>query len=491
MRSRSRWRSEHGQATAEHAGALVIVALIIVALLAVATPIGQRVSCAAGQAIAGLVNQSLSCDAGGGDPYAVDPGSVVRSSEEKKHSTNVGVEIPAGPGSVTGDYTNSQSTERSVYFDDSGSVTAKETQELAAGYKVDPTKLGKAGKTSEGSDSEGSSDPFSKKLEASATLSGSRTTTRTWECDKPGKLACAEIDPDRGSSRFDGPPSGAAPDKTTEAYNAKLNLKGEGSVGVKEPGAEDGSSADLEVKASLKLSGEVGYTHTTSSSTDADGRTTTTTSHKFNYKGSVDASAKGTATDPMTGLGLESEVGGGASYLGSYETTYDSDGNLKTITFTTVAEGHAAGDIKLGRSGEKDANGKQDKVSSGVNGSPTVTSTVKTTLDVSTLSPEERRIAEAYVNGSLTNGALLVPPSVTSPSSPSDDPFEQLLYEKAQSTRTMQQGGKITEKGGVDLIFVHWNDTTETTTTDTVSVETLGAPGADGTRSFEDAGVGP
>lgn len=58
------------------------------------------------------------------------------------------------------------------------------------------------------------------------------------------------------------------------------------------------------------------------------------------------------------------------------------------------------------------------------------TSTITTTLDVSSMSDADKKIAEQYVDSSFTNGALLVPQSVLDPDSPSDNGFENLLYQR-------------------------------------------------------------
>ena len=102
------------------------------------------------------------------------------------------------------------------------------------------------------------------------------------------------------------------------------------------------------------------------------------------------------------------------------------------------------------------------------------------------MSPEDRATAEQYASSSFTNGALTVPQSALNPSSPSDDSFDNLLYEQAQTTRVVQDGSVVTDSGGWDLWVANYNTESVQSTKDTVSAQQLGKPGSDGQRNYED-----
>jgi len=82
---------------------------------------------------------------------------------------------------------------------------------------------------------------------------------------------------------------------------------------------------------------------------------------------------------------------------------------------------------------------------------------------------------------SFTTGALIVPQSVLNPDSPSDNSFENLLYERAQVTRVVQDGTVTNEEGG-------WGPFKKNSSTDsknTVSAQQLSQPSNGGRRTFE------
>ena len=212
-------------------------------------------------------------------------------------------------------------------------------------------------------------------------------------------------------------------------------------------------------KSDISISGEIGYTNT--STTNADG--STSRSHRFAYKSTIHAG------DEIFG----NEGGTDNSAFGSYEVTYDGDGKLKTVTFTGVQEGEAS------------ASKNKEHRKKGEGGS--VTTTVTTTLDVSQLSPEDRTIAEHYVSSSsFINGMLKIPRSVFKPSRPSDDDFNNLLYRQAQTTRVVQNGKTVTKEKGWDLWLLKCKTESTTSTQDTISSQHLGRPGQDGERVYED-----
>ena len=146
--------------------------------------------------------------------------------------------------------------------------------------------------------------------------------------------------------------------------------------------------------------------------------------------------------------------------------TYDENGNLSRITFTNVKVGQGS----WSATGLKEDDGADHPQ----------TSTITTTLDVSSMSEADKKIAQDYVDSSFTNGALIVPQSVLNPDSPSDNSFENLLYERAQVTRVIQDGTVTSKEGG--WIF---KTKSSTDSKNTVSAQQLSQPSNGGRRTFE------
>ena len=176
---------------------------------------------------------------------------------------------------------------------------------------------------------------------------------------------------------------------------------------------------------------------------------------------------EGSAEDPTKSFGLKAAADASGSYTGSYEVTYDENGILSKITFTNVKVGQGS----WSATGLKEDDGADHPQ----------TSTITTTLDVSSMSDNDKKIAQEYVDSSFTNGALIVPQSVLNPDSPSDNSFENLLYERAQVTRVVQDGTVTNEEGG-------WGPVKKNSSTDsknTVSAQQLSQPSNGGRRTFE------
>lgn len=498
---------ERGQTLTEYAGiGLVVVALIAVVAggitAASGTAIGEAIVCKINQQIHSIGGGSYECAGSGStdkDPYAADPGAIPSHVEETNNSTSAGASIPgAGPGNIDVNGSDGSSLTKTTYKDGSGDRQYSKTQEGSVGYSVSAGTGGGDG----GDGGEEKSEPFKAEIGASGKVSASHTTTETYKCDTADHVSCSDFDKqnkdatderlnDEGVGRLTSGDTtlNQTPDSTSTAWNAKLSLSAEASASAdakpkvgkddkdnknKDDKNKDGKSnegtevAHAEAKASLGISGEAGYTHT--DTTDKDGNTST--SHKFTYQGKAEAQADASIKDPTDSFGLEAEAGGDRSYVGSYEVTYDENGNLSTITFTNVMEGQ----------GSWSATGVKDKDDA----KHPQTSTITTTLDVSKLSPEDRATAEQYASSSFTNGALTVPQSALNPSSPSDDSFDNLLYEQAQTTRVVQDGSVVTDSGGWDLWVANYNTESVQSTKDTVSAQQLGKPGSDGQRSYED-----
>lgn len=495
---------EHGQTLTEHAGiGLVVVVLILVVAggitVASGDGIGQAIVCKIAQQIRSVAGGSYECPSSS-NPYAANPAAVPSKVQETTKSTSAGVELIK----VTGNVSDGSSVRRTTYADGSGSRQYSKTIEGSVGYSLGTghskkkekaaEKNGEKSGDGEKTEKKGDGDPFKVSLEGSVKASGTITTTQTYKCDAPRHISCSEFDKqnraatkerlrDQGIGRFR---SGdktikQTPDTTSRAWNVKLSLKAGASIsaGVKkndkhkskneksEKEKKDESSKKKKKKkdktsaaaqSGINISGEAGYTNT--STTNADG--STSRSHRFAYKGTIDAA------DEIFGI----EGGADDSYFGSYEVTYDGDGKLKTVTFTSVREGEASAS-KNKEHGKKGAGGS-------------ATTTITTTLDVSQLSPEDRAIAERYASSSFTNGALIVPPSSLKPSSPSDDDFDNLLYRQARTTRVVQNGKTVTKEGGWDLWLIKYKTESTTSTQDTISSQHLGRPGQDGERVYED-----
>ena len=495
---------EHGQTLTEHAGiGLVVVVLILVVAggitVASGDGIGQAIVCKIAQQIRSVAGGSYECPSSS-NPYAANPAAVPSKVQETTKSTSAGVELIK----VTGNVSDGSSVRRTTYADGSGSRQYSKTIEGSVGYSLGTghskkkekaaEKNGEKSGDGEKTEKKGDGDPFKVSLEGSVKASGTITTTQTYKCDTPRHISCSEFDKqnraatkerlrDQGIGRFR---SGdktikQTPDTTSRAWNVKLSLKAGASIsaGVKkndkhkskneksEKEKKDESSKKKKKKkdktsaaaqSGINISGEAGYTNT--STTNADG--STSRSHRFAYKGTIDAA------DEIFGI----EGGADDSYFGSYEVTYDGDGKLKTVTFTSVREGEASAS-KNKEHGKKGAGGS-------------ATTTITTTLDVSQLSPEDRAIAERYASSSFTNGALIVPPSSLKPSSPSDDDFDNLLYRQARTTRVVQNGKTVTKEGGWDLWLIKYKTESTTSTQDTISSQHLGRPGQDGERGYED-----
>lgn len=493
----SRWKliGERGQTAVQYAGMTFFVAVLAVVLIAFATPIGEQVSCKIQGAIAELTGGSYSCGSvESSDPYRVDPSTIVKSSVERTSSSEAGI----SGGAVNVDGKDGKGYTVTTYSDGSGRRDFSSTQELSGSYGVEKGKG-----SSKGGKGEGGTANFEAKVSASGGISISRTETESFRCDAQGQPSCQEFDQsnaeaiedhldDHGVGRFGQKKEvDDESDESAVSHQVKLSLQAGASVSAdaeinkKNSGGKD-DDEDVSVvggnaSMSLSISGEASYTHTDSTSKTETGEKHST-SHEFSYKGQASASASAEIKDPNEAFGLNGDADASGSYVGRYKVVYDEEGNLQTIIFTNIKEGQASASSKMEFAGEEVAGASAS--------TPPVTSTVETTLDVSSLSPEQRKVAEDYVNSSFTNGALTVPQSALNPSKPSADPFDNLLYEEAQVTRTQQKGTQVTDSGGMDAWVMHWNEVTTETTTETISVEQLGRPSTKGgERDYESVEV--
>lgn len=494
-------QKQRGQSTVEYAGIGFIVVAIIASITTVfaaghGVPLAQAVVCKITTAVhsVGGNDGSYSCEysqnqAQGKDPRKVDPASVPSHVEEKKASTSAGVSIPGlGPGTIDVNGSDGKSVTKTTNRDGSGTRQLSSTQQGSAGYTVGASTDGKGG------GDKGKKNPFSAKVQASGAVSVSHTTTETYKCGTANHVSCEEFDKqnqkeadkhlkNQGLGRIgnSGGKINQTPDSTSTAWDVKLTLQASASASAsfdpkvgggdknkdkqEDKGDKDKGTtvAHANASAGLNISGEAGYTYTTTK--DASGKESS--SHKFTYKGSAGASAKGSVEDASKTFGLNAAADASGSYTGSYEVTYDENNNISKITFTNVMQGQGS----WSATGVKESDGAQHPQ----------TSTITTTLDVSSMSDADKKIAEQYVDSSFTNGALLVPQSVLNPDSPSDNGFENLLYQRAQVTRVVQDGTVTNEDGG-------WGPVSTNSTTDTrntVSAQQLSQPSNGGRRSFE------
>ncbi|SDN29598.1 YD repeat-containing protein [Actinomyces ruminicola] len=472
LRQRIRQSAEVGATAAEYAGVIIAAAILVLALIVAATPIGDRIACEVGSAIDKITGgEGYACEpaTATNNQYEVDPSEVSKTSNERSQSTSAGVGGKVGPGDLTVSGTDGVTATQTENYDGSGTRAVRTSQGIDVEYSV---KTDKGDKGSENKDP----NPFGAELEASGAIGLSQTEEKTWNCGGDDERSCEDFD-----------------EANEDAIQDQLNKNGFGRIGNhgreidEEPDSVSNSkSAKLTVEAgagisngrSVGISGEIGYTFTDKVVKDGDGEgdDRRETSHQFSYKGEL--SRGGAQTSEVFGL----EKNGSASYAGKYKVTYDENGRLKAITFTSVAEGSQSASAKGAAK-----NGDKNGITASASGKETVTSTVTTTLDVASLSDADRKIAEEYVSSSLTNGALLVSESVLNPSTPSDDAFENLLYEQGKVTRIITEGTTITDSGGIDAWVLKYEETEQTTSTETKSVEVLGEPGSDGTRAYKES----
>lgn len=177
-------------------------------------------------------------------------------------------------------------------------------------------------------------------------------------------------------------------------------------------------------------------------------------------------------------LGAQMVAGEGSGELegtGAFKVTRDSAGEVTGIEFKTVGAGSWGG--RLG-------NDTFDQASGGA-GTADGSSTMTTTrLEVD---DDNRDVVDSWLAD--RGDALRVPLSAVVPDQPSDDPFEQLLYEQATMSQVEYEnirdgfafGGAV--KLGLGLGF---SISAEEATATAADAWFLGAPGTDGARSLVD-----
>jgi hypothetical protein len=171
---------------------------------------------------------------------------------------------------------------------------------------------------------------------------------------------------------------------------------------------------------------------------------------------------------------------GSAATAGALTVTRDADGLVKQIVFQTTREVGAEGHL---------GNKKTFPVKGATGHGETSSTVVKTMLDVD---DTNRATVDAWLNQTNQYGqaaTLALPWESMVPDHPSDDPFQQLLYEQAKVSQIQydnikdQQGFDLSVKAGWKLGF---GVSLEESTADAVEAQFLGAPYPDGHRGMVD-----
>ena len=502
MHSSSRSIRERGQSSAAYAGVIVVVVVVVLALLAYATPIGQRLACGIATSISKVFgNEGDVCGAGSNqsDPYKVDESTIVKDAHEEGRSTGAAVRVDGKVG-----YASLEATDASIYNEDSyyggqklRTLENRQQVSLSGGFGTEVKQNNNASSVSVN-------------VDASAALKVTHGQKRGWFCDGPSaSRECSTWDaqnaqnieeqqrylafarglkhkdisdrPDLDVDVWQAELAVNAGAGANAGYSASKDVKGEAKVETK---------ANAEAKADIK--GNVLYRKEEIKDNRKKDGENKTFSHTFQYSGeaqakvevdaSVDVEKKNPKGDATFGLSGSANAEAYGKYTGTYNFTTDENGNLKTITFIGSKEGRASAEAEA----KIKAMGHEASVKTDGD-KPIVRSTVTSTLDVDSLSPEERKVAEEYVRSSWSNGALIVPQSSLNPDRPSDNKFDNLLHDKAKVHRVQQEVRKDERENSDWGPFAQNFETSERSKT--VNVEELGKPGADGVRSYQNKDV--
>lgn len=168
---------------------------------------------------------------------------------------------------------------------------------------------------------------------------------------------------------------------------------------------------------------------------------------------------------------------GEGSVTGAFTTTYDKDGNLAQIAFKSAYE--IGGNLALGNNTFKSASGK---LADGETRSVVTT----TKLDVT---DANRALVEEWIDSNAAGETFTLPFGAMIPERPSDDPFMQLMYEKAKLSQVSYHNVKDSWEFGA-AVKKGWefgfNVSAEEATATKTDASFLGAPGQDGTRQLVD-----
>jgi len=255
------------------------------------------------------------------------------------------------------------------------------------------------------------------------------------------------------------------PPKETQVSFSKLEFSGhgKGEFGIKMPNGVDDKGKDkyFDPNLGVRLEAEAGAAVILESNHE-------TGEQSWTYEVSAEGSA---GADVVLGHG---EATGAVE--GAVTVTRDSEGNLTEIQFKTMHEGGFEGGI---------GNDSFDAIEGGRDVSETSSTVTSTTLEVT---PENRDLAEDWLGhaGSGESG-LQIPLTAMIPDEPSDDPFQQLLYEEGTTSVVGYENIKdewafeAAIKKGWQLGFAISG---EEATAEAVDSQFLGAPDSDGKRSM-------
>ncbi|PZR51866.1 hypothetical protein DNL40_14745 [Xylanimonas oleitrophica] len=253
-------------------------------------------------------------------------------------------------------------------------------------------------------------------------------------------------------------------DPSISMSSVGLELAASAAFGLREPtGALDADGNPEFFDPNVGVDGEIKLGTNVILQTDHDKKERTWT---FELKGSGSAS----------GSFVAGEAQAQGELTGAMSVTRGENGELTQISLQHIHEGGFSGSL---------GNDSFDTVSGEAGHTETSSSVVTTTLDVT---DQNRATVEAWLSSRQSQtAAMTLPFSAMIPDKPSDDPFEQLMYEQAKVSSINYHNVKdawefeLAVKKGWELGF---NIGGEEATATAVDAEFLGAPGTDGTRSL-------
>jgi len=257
------------------------------------------------------------------------------------------------------------------------------------------------------------------------------------------------------------------PPKDPKVSYAKISLEAalKASAGTRIPGtSKDENGKDKLIDPKL---GVIGSLTAGGSVIVMNDKETGAKSYTYELKG------KGT----LGGSVVVGHATGEGSVTGAFTTTYDKNGNLSQIAFKSAYE--VGGSASLGNNTFKSASGK---LAEGETRSVVTT----TKLDVT---DENRALVQGWIDDSAAGQTLTLPFSAMIPENPSDDPFMQLMYEKAKLSQVTYHNVKDSWEFGA-AVKKGWefgfNISAEEATATKTDASFLGAPGTDGGRQMVD-----
>src|SRR5690625_571356 len=219
--------------------------------------------------------------------------------------------------------------------------------------------------------------------------------------------------------------------------SGEVDLLGGGDGTSMPGGSSDNGGMDVNANAHLsaELSGSV--------LTETDRRTgETETTYEFSASGEAGQELGVSQDVPVDDAGslnanIESEISGGVE--GAFSITRDEDGVVTEIEFETMHEYGADVSVNGGHEDEWTEDGEKHETDGGGSGDHKRTNSrvTKTTLEVN---DDNRETVENWLGSAGGAGeAANIPIGAVIPDEPSDDPFEQLLYDEASVSQVHYQ----------------------------------------------------